>query len=147
MVIGIGSDHHGIKQKEKITKFLTKKGHKVVDFGVPNSEMSDFPPIAFEVSENVINKKVDLGILICYTGIGMSIAANKVKGIRCAKLDSFHDAKYAKRDNNANVVNVSSEKRFAKYIINRFIKSKFSPIERYQKRNDMIAKYEDTREY
>lgn len=147
MNVAIASDHQGFNQKQKITKYLIKKGYKVIDFGIPTKEPTDFPPLAFKVCDNVVSKKADYGILICGTGIGMSIAANKVKGIRCAKINNFYEAKYAKRHNNANVINLSRRTIFAKYMALTFLKANFSKKERYQKRNDMITKYEDTNEY
>ena len=84
MKIGLGSDHKGYKIKEKLKKYLNENGYDVLDYGTDNENSTDYPVYAFKVCENVRDKNIDFGILICGTGIGMSIAANKVKGIRCA---------------------------------------------------------------
>ena len=86
MKIFIGSDHRGVLLKEKIKNSLEEDGFLVIDTITPNSDFDDYPDFAFEVGENVINNPGNLGILICGNGIGISIAANKVRGIRCARV-------------------------------------------------------------
>ena len=83
MKISIGSDHAGFKLKEALVAYLAKK-HQVLDMGTYSDDSVDYPDYAFTVSKQVADREVDFGILICYTGIGMSISANKVKGIRAA---------------------------------------------------------------
>ena len=104
MRVSIASDHRGIKRKEEIINFLKKQNIDVVDLG-PNSEESvDYPVYAFKVCDSINNKESDLGILLCGTGIGMSIAANKVKGIRAAHCTDYFSAKYTRLHNDANVL-------------------------------------------
>lgn len=145
MKVAIASDHHGVNKKEKIKNYLTKKGYEVIDLGTNSSETVDFPNYAFKTAKAVQKKEADLGILLCGTGIGMSIAANKVKGIRCAKIDNVRDARFAKEHNNANVLAFSSRKYMyvIKDMLDIFFKTKMNTLERYQKRNDMIENYNE----
>lgn len=143
MVIAIANDHHGVERKNKIKNYLEKKGYKVIDIGTDSTEIVDYPEYAFKVGKLVQNKEADLGILLCGTGIGMSIAANKLKGIRCAKIDNVNDAKLAKEHNNANVLAMSSTKSMfvVKDMLDVFFKTKMNSLERYQRRNDMLDNY------
>ena len=95
MKIGIASDHHGLDKVELIKKYLEGKGYEVVNYGPTSGEATDYPNYAFKVSHAVVNNEVEKGILLCGTGIGMSIAANKVRGIRCARVVNGEDAMYA----------------------------------------------------
>ena len=108
-MIAIGCDHGGYKLKEELKKYLTENGLEYNDLGTFSEERVDYPNIAKAVSKEVQDKKAEFGILICKTGIGMSIAANKFKGIRCAVCHSEDDAKYAKLHNNANILALSGQ--------------------------------------
>ena len=101
-MIGIGSDHGGFKLKEKILNEL--KEYNIKDYGTFNESSVDYPLFAFKVAEAIKNKEIEKGILICTTGIGISIAANKVKGIRCAKVDNLNEAKMTRLHNDANII-------------------------------------------
>jgi len=144
MNIGIASDHRGYLLKEKLLIYLYKKGYNIIDFGTTSKESVDYPDFAFLLAEAVNDKTIDLGIAICGSGIGISIACNKVKGIRCAKVDSIFDAKLARLDNNANIIalNGSMPSYKAKDIVDTFITTKFSGLERHQVRIDKISSYE-----
>lgn len=102
--IAIGSDHGGINHKAYIEKYLTEQGIDFKDFGTYSSDSVDYPDIAFEVGIAVRNEDFDCGILICGTGIGMSIAANKVRGIRAAHVTDCYSAKMAKQHNDAHII-------------------------------------------
>ena len=145
MKIGIGNDHRGYELKKEIVKYLLELGYEVKNYGSDSTEPVDYPIYAFKVGEAIKNKEIDMGILICRTGIGMSIAANKVKGIRCAKIDNLVDAKYAKRHNNANVLAISANKKIDDIIdmIILFTNEEVDKEEKYKRRNDMIKRYED----
>lgn len=145
MKIGIAADHGGYKLKEKLTKYLKKKGYSVIDYGTNSLDSVDYPDFAFKVSESVVNKKSDIGIAICKTGIGMTIACNKIKGARCAKIDSIRDARYAKEHNNANIIAFNNDKPLfiIKRMINKFLKTQFSKAERHKNRIDKITRYEN----
>ena len=103
MKISIGSDHAGFKLKEALVAYLAKK-HQVLDMGTYSDDSVDYPDYAFTVSKQVADREVDFGILICYTGIGMSISANKVKGIRAALVLNVESTKLTREHNNANVL-------------------------------------------
>lgn len=145
MKIAIVSDHRGYVLKEKIKKYLLKKEHEVIDFGPEKKEMVDYPVMAFKMSEEVVNNGYSFGIAICGTGIGISIACNKVKGARCAKVSNIKEAILTKKDNNANIIALSGKMpRFrALDIIDYFIKTKYVPIERYERRLKEIDDYEN----
>lgn len=104
MKIAIGSDHGGINHKAYIKNYLTENGHEVIDFGTHTPASVDYPDIAKELSEAVRDEAYDCGILICGTGIGMSIAANKVRGIRAAHVTDCYSAKMAKQHNDAQII-------------------------------------------
>ena len=104
MRIAIGSDHAGFTMKQAIVGLLSELGHKYEDFGCFNSSSVDYPDIARPVAEAVSQKKFDHGILICSTGIGMSIVANKVPGIRAALCHDTFSARRAREHNDANVL-------------------------------------------
>ena len=108
-MIAIGSDHGGYKLKEEIKKYLEEKEIKYKDYGTMNEEAVDYPNIAKEVAQAVQANKCDSGILICRSGIGMSITANKFKGIRCAACHDEYTAKYAKLHNNSNILAIGAD--------------------------------------
>jgi len=104
MKIVIASDHGGIKLKSAIVEALVQKGVDITDFGPDSDESVDYPDYARPVAEKVADGVFDRGILICGTGIGMSIAANKVKGIRCALVHDSFSAKATRQHNNSNML-------------------------------------------
>ena len=106
MKIAIGADHGGYKLKEEIKKYLKEED---IDFGTNSEERVDYPVIAKEVCKSIQNKEFDFGIIICKTGYGMSIVANKFKGIRCATCYNEQSAKFAKAHNNINVLALGAE--------------------------------------
>ena len=108
-MFAIGSDHGGYKLKEEIKKYLDEKEIKYVDCGSYSEERVDYPSIAKMVAEKVQKKECENGILICRSGIGMSIVANKYKGIRCAKCNNEQEAKFAKMHNDSNVLALGAD--------------------------------------
>lgn len=148
MKIGLANDHRAYKVKEELKLLLEE--YDVVDYGCFSDEMVDYPKYAFSLSNAVINKEVDLGIVMCGTGIGVSIACNKVKGIRCAKIDNKNEAKSAKEHNNANILAFGAQSHSSKEIkemLDIFINSTFLSEPRYKIRIKQVEKYEDTNEY
>lgn len=109
MKIAIGADHGGYKLKEEIKKYLEEKEIECLDFGTNSEERVDYPVIAKKVCNSVQEKEADFGIVICKTGYGMSIVANKFKGIRCATCYNEESAKFAKLHNNINVLALGAE--------------------------------------
>lgn len=142
MKIGIAADHHGVKIKEKIKKYLEHFGYEVIDYGTNTIASVDYPEYAFKVGK-ALKEEIELGILICGTGIGMSIAANKVNGVRCALVHNVKEARLAKEHNNANCMSLSASLSMLriKDILDVFVNTKFSNIERHQRRVDMIDNY------
>lgn len=144
MKIGLSADHRGYKLKEILKVYLQEKGYEIEDFGTSDFERIDFPEFAFSLCEKVISQDVDFGIAICGTGIGMSIACNKVKGIYCAKVSTIKEAKYARAHNDANVLAISGKMNHikAKMIVKKFIKTELDSEETYKNRIMQIKKYE-----
>lgn len=108
-MIAIGSDHGGFKLKEEIKKYLDDKKIPYKDLGAQGEERVDYPNIAKEVAKAVQSKDCEQGILICRSGIGMSICANKFKGIRCALCHNEFTAKYARLHNNSNILAIGAD--------------------------------------
>lgn len=108
MKIALASDHAGYELKEKIVKMLKEMGHQVLDFGTNTNEPVDYPDFAAPAAKAVASSDADMGILICGTGIGMSIVANKIEGIRAADCTSVEMAKLARRHNNANILTLGA---------------------------------------
>lgn len=144
MKIGISSDHQGYKRKEQIKKYLESQKIEVIDYGTTSEEMVDYTDYALLLTDALIKKEVDKGILVCGTGIGMSIIANKVKGIYCAKVDTIHESISCREHNDANVIALSSHKSLSttKKIINNFINTKFLGLDRYNRRIEKIKSLE-----
>jgi ribose 5-phosphate isomerase B len=109
MKIAIGSDHRGFDAKRRIVASLRQLGHEVVDVGTESGESVDYPDYAFQVAQAVSEGRVERGILICGTGIGMCIAANKVRGVRAAPCHDSITAEMSRRHNNANVLCLSAD--------------------------------------
>lgn len=145
MKISIGCDHHGIKVKSKIIAYLSKKGYEVIDYGSNVNESVDYPVLAVDVASSIIKKDADYGILICYTGIGMSIACNRFKGVRCARVVSVDDVKHSRLDNDANVIAFSSQLPMYKVydILDVFLNTEFSDLERHKRRIEMLDEDHD----
>lgn len=144
MKVAVASDHRGVEYKKQIIDYLLSKSYEVIDCSKENTETDDYPDFAFKVCEKVINKEADAGILLCRTGIGMSIAANKVKGIRCAKVDNIEEAILCRNDNGANVMSLSYTKNMdeTKKIIDAFFSSEVLNDERHVRRVNKIMEYE-----
>ncbi len=144
MKIAIGSDHAGFKLKEEIKKFLEEKGIEVKDFGTHSEERVDYPDYAIPLAESVAKGEEDFGILICGTGIGMSIAANKVKGIRASLVSDVYSAHSAREHNNANILCMGGRVlgvELAKEITNAWLNASFTGG-RHGRRIKKIAEYE-----
>jgi ribose 5-phosphate isomerase B len=140
MMIALGADHAGFEYKEKIKELLKSLGLEFQDFGTQTNESTDYPDYAHEVAEAVGSGKAELGILVCGTGIGMSIVANKHNGVRAGNVESVEGARMARAHNNANVLAIGArltpwEK--AQEIIKTFLSTKFEGG-RHQRRVDKI---------
>jgi len=124
MRIAIGSDHAGFEQKERLRAHLESKGHEVTDLGTASSEESvDYPDYALAVANKVAKGEAEFGVLVCGTGLGMAITANKVDGVRAVNITDVEFAKLAREHNDANVIAVSG--RFTPVQINEQILDAF----------------------
>ena len=144
MKIAIGCDHGGLEHKNAISKHLKERGFEVTDFGIYEQVPVDYPEIAVKVAGSVASKENELGILVCGTGIGMSLAANKVKGIRAAVLSDHFSAKYTRLHNDANILCLGGRVigiGTALELVDIFVDTKFEGG-RHQKRVDMITALE-----
>ena len=127
MRIAIASDHAGFEEKQLLVGYLKELGHEVADLGPANDDRVDYPDFAKLVAHDVADGKVDRGVLVCGTGIGMAVAANKVHGIRAANVTSPEFAALAREHNDANIVTVSG--RFVDDATNRAIVKAFLETE------------------
>ncbi|MCM2138632.1 ribose 5-phosphate isomerase B [Vagococcus fluvialis] len=146
MKIIIGNDHAGYTLKLKIMKYLDEQGHKVIDCGSYNSESMDFPISVDKVVKNIRELDDAVGILICGTGVGMSIAANKYKGIRASLVSDLFTAQMTKEHNDSNVLCLGArtiESNEAISVVNTWISSKYLGG-KYEVRNKMINKIEES---
>ena len=142
--IAIGCDHRGLNAKQLIISLIGEKGHTYQDFGCQTTEPVDYPDIAQKVAEAVANGSAEPGILICGTGIGMSIAANKVKGIRAALCHDAFSARCARQHNNANILCLGAEQKqdATREIIEAFLATDFEGG-RHSRRVDKITAMEE----
>ncbi|MDD3223436.1 MAG: ribose 5-phosphate isomerase B [Clostridium sp.] len=147
MKIALGSDHAGFSLKNIIIEHLKEKGIELKDFGTFTSDSCDYPDYAYAVAKEVADKNFDCGILVCGTGIGISIAANKVKGIRAAACSDTFSAHACREHNDANIVAMGERvvgPGLAIDIVDTFLNSKFQGG-RHQKRVDKIMEIENKR--
>ena len=148
MKIGIGNDHSALELKAEIIEFLENKGHEVVDYGTHSPESCDYPVYGEKVAHAVVNQEVDQGILICGTGLGISLAANKVKGIRAAVCSEPFTARMARQHNNCNILAFGARVvggELAKMIVETWLNTEFEGG-RHQRRVDMISAIEEENE-
>ena len=145
-MIAIGCDHAAVELKQLIIKHLESKGYKVKDYGCHTSESVDYADYALAVANAVAGGECEKGILICGTGIGMSIAANKVKGIRCAVCGDTFSARATREHNDANILAMGERvigKGLAQDIVDVFLGTEFSGEERHVRRIAKITAIED----
>jgi len=145
MKVAIGCDHGGFDLKTDIIEHLKKQGKEVTDFGTYNRDSCDYPDYAVPVCEAVLSGKADFGILICGTGIGMSISANKIDGIRCALLGDVFSAKATRAHNNTNVMALGGRVTgpgLALEIVDAFLGTEFSGAVRHVNRINKVMNLE-----
>jgi len=145
MKIAIAADHGGYTLKEQIRQWLAEQGHDVVDFGCASAESVDYPEYAISVAREVGNGHFPLGILVCGTGIGMSITANKVAGVRAALCNDIYCAEHARKHNDANIVAIGGRvvaPETAIEIVKTFVTGRFEGG-RHQRRVDRIMQIEN----
>jgi ribose 5-phosphate isomerase B len=141
MIISIGSDHRGFELKERIKEYLIKKYYKVLDFGTDSNASVDYPDFSKKVGESVAKGESKFGIAICGSGIGVSIAANKVKGVRAVNATNSDMAEMSRKHNNANVICFGADfidfDTAVKYF-EMFVNTDFEGGERHNRRIEKI---------
>jgi ribose 5-phosphate isomerase B len=145
MKIAVGADHGGFELKEQVKQFLLDQGHEVEDFGCNSTSSVDYNDFAIPVAQSVRDGKNDRGILICGTGIGMSVQANKVKGVRAALVHDLFTAKATRLHNDSNVLTMGGRivgVGLALEIVNVWVNTEFSNEERHIRRISKITDYE-----
>jgi ribose 5-phosphate isomerase B len=145
MKIGIGNDHSALDLKKVVVEHLQKEGYEVVDYGTYTKESCNYPEFGEKVARAIVAGEVDLGVLICGTGVGISLAANKVKGIRAAVCSEPYTAQMVRRHNNAQIIAFGARvvgDEMAKMIVDSFLNAEFEGGGRHQKRVDMIMDIE-----
>lgn len=145
-MVAIACDHAAVTLKNAVVEFLKGKGYEVIDFGANEGEKADYPDKALLVAEAVASKQADKGIVICGTGIGISIAANKVKGIRCALCSDTFSAHATREHNDANMLAFGERvvgMGLALDIVDTFMSTEFTGEERHQRRIDKITAIEE----
>ncbi len=146
MKLVIATDHRGVELKKEIIRILKSEcDYDIVDESPDNYPRDDYPDFAFRVGTSVSGKTDTFGVLICGTGIGMCIAANKVKGIRCALVNSMLTAKYSRHDDDANIIamDANMNPRFAAECIKVFVRTPFcTEEEKYVRRKEKVLAYE-----
>lgn len=148
MTIAIGSDHGGLELKQAIAEHLKETGVEFRDFGVFTCESANYPEIAVRVAEAVSRGEFEKGLLFCGTGVGIAIAANKVKGIRAANCHDVFSAQMSREHNNANILTMGGRvigAGLAALIVDVWLKTEFSGGERHNRRICMITDYEKDR--
>lgn len=140
-MIGLGCDHGGYELKQEVIKYLKAHNLEYKDFGCHNCETGDYPVFARSVGEAVVKKECDRGILICGTGIGISIAANRIKGVRAALCHDCFSAEATREHNDANILAMGARvigSGLALKIVDIFLNTEFSGEERHAKRIHML---------
>ncbi len=146
MKVVIGADHGGYHLKNALVDYLLRMGYEVVDVGAYNSEPSDYPDFARAVAEKIITEDADRGVLICGSGVGASIAANKFKGVRAAVCHDTYSARQGVEDDNMNVLCLGARvigEELAKDVVRAFLSATFKDLERYRKRLQKIKEFEE----
>lgn len=146
MKIAIACDHGAYEYKELIKEMLSKEGHEVQDFGTYSTASCDYPTFAKACANSVAQNQNDFGIVICGTGIGVSMSANKVKGIRCALCSEPLSARLTREHNDANMLAMGQRiigVEMMKEIVHTFLQTPFSGDERHQRRIDLLMDIEN----
>lgn len=145
MKIVIGNDHTGVEMKQEIRSYLESKGYEVIDLGTNDLESCDYPSYGEQVGMAVVNKEADLGIAVCGTGIGIGIAAGKVKGVRVCTCSEPYSARLSRMHNNSNVLSFGARVigvEMAKMIVDEWLGAEYQGG-RHQRRVDLISDIEN----
>lgn len=146
MKIAIGNDHVAVELKNIIKEHLEGKGHEVINYGTDSTERFDYPISGYRVGKAVASGECDLGVLICGTGVGISLAANSVQGVRAVVCSEPYSAKLSREHNNTNIVAFGARvvgQELAKMIVGEWLDAEFEGG-RHQRRIDMIGEIKET---
>ncbi len=146
MILAIGNDHVAVEMKKEIKEYLEEKGYEVINVGTDSSERFNYPVSGYKVARMVADGEVDGGILICGTGVGISLSANKVRGIRACVCSDPYTAKLSKQHNNTNIIAFGARVigiETAKMIVDEWLNAKYEGG-RHQVRIDQIKEIEET---
>ena len=146
MKIAIGCDHGALALKNLVAEHLTKQGYEVQDFGTHTLDSCDYPDFAAQAARAVADGSCQKGIVLCTTGIGVSIAANKIKGIRCALLSDVMSARMTREHNDTNMMAIGAGvvgQMLALEIVDTWLNTQFSGNERHQRRINKVMALED----
>ena len=145
MILGFASDHRGFKIKSELIKYFKENGYTIVDYGTNNLDSCDYPDFAYKLGQGILNNEVDFGIAICGSGIGISIALNKIHGIYCAKVNNPDEAMHTRMDNNTNVIAFGEDIGLNNAImcVNTFITTEYSFLEKHNRRIGKLKQIED----
>ena len=141
--LGLASDHRGYKLKKELINYL-QNNYEIIDCGAYDDNSCDYPDFAYQLGKKIVNNEVDYGIGICGSGIGISIALNKIPGVYCAKVNNSKEARYTRLDNNTNCVAFSEEVTLdeAINIIETFVNTEFSNLDKHNRRIQKVKDIE-----
>lgn len=144
MTLGFASDHRGFKLKKELIKYFKDNGYTIIDYGTNSEDSCDYPDFAYLLGKGILNHQVDYGVAICGSGIGISIALNKIKGIYCAKVSNRDEAFYTRCDNNTNCVSFGEQTDISEAIsiVETFVSTKYSNLEKHNRRINKVMQIE-----
>ena len=144
MKLGFASDHRGYKLKEELIEYY-KNTYEIVDCGTNSDESCDYPVYAYKLGKLLVNDEIDFGIAICGSGVGISIACNKIKGVYCAKVSNYDEAIHTRLDNNTNCVAFGEKTTIGEAIeiVDAFIKTEYSNLDKHNRRNQLVKDIEN----
>ena len=145
MNIGFACDHRGLKLKIELIKYFKDNGYNVIDYGTDSEDSCDYVDYAYKLGNGVLSNEIEFGIAICGSGIGMSIALNKMRGIYCAKVSNPEEALHTRLDNNTNCMAIGEKMDLNNAIlcIETFINTEFSYLEKHTRRNNKVKEIEE----
>ena len=145
MNLGFASDHRGYKLKIELIKYFSDNGYNIVDYGNNDEESCDYVDYAYKLGNGILSNEIDFGVAICGSGIGMSIALNKMKGIYCAKVSNPDEAMHTRLDNNTNCIAIGEKMPLNTAIlsIETFVTTEYSYLEKHNRRNEKVRQIEN----
>ena len=147
MIIALGADHAGYGLKDEVAQWLRELGHEVIDCGTNSADSVDYSDFAHVVGTTVLQNRAELGVLVCGTGQGVAMAANKMRGVRCALCNDPYSARLTREHNNANVLAMGARvigPGMAREVLEEFLGTAFSSEERHQRRIDKMMELENS---